>query len=206
MTDQELIAYYGNLLAIQYKTLPNAMGTIEAVATEAVASQVFSQVLNGFDLATAEGEQLDILASYVGAPRTVFGYNPTVPYLSFPGYSDLPDPPTAPIGFAQYADTADPVTFWLRYSTSQTTYVLTDGQLRLLVAYLIAVHASDHTLYSIDVILQEFFGGYCTLADNEDMSITYTHQSSDPNLLFSVVSQLNLLPRPGGVEVVVVEV
>lgn len=206
MTDQELVAYYQNLLVIQYKRLPNAYATIGALAEQIVASQIFLQVLDGFDLATAVGAQLDIIASYVGAPRTIFGYNPTVPYFSFPGYSDLPDPPTAPIGFALYSDTADPPDFWLRYTTSQTTYVLTDGQLRSLILYLIAVHKSDHTIKSIDDILVAFFGDYAVLTDNEDMTITYTHQLSDPNLLFSIVNQLNLLPRPGGVQTTVVEV
>lgn len=203
MTDQELIAFYVNLLVIQYKTKPNATGTIEALATEVVASQIYDQVLNGFSLQTAIGAQLDTLARYVGAPREIHGYNPAIPYLAFPEYSGTPAPDT---GFAQYTDVTDPPDLWLSYFSSLTTYVLTDGQLRGLIAYMIAVHASDHTLQSIDLILQAFFGSYCTLTDNEDMTITYTHQLADPNFLFSIVNQLNLLPHPAGVEVTVVEV
>lgn len=203
MTDQELIAYYVNLLVIQYKQLPNATGTIQALATEVVANQIYSQVLNGFDINTAIGNQLDAIAEYVGAPRRIAAYNPSVPYFAFPPYAG-PTPPD--IGFAFYADVTDPVDFWLSYTTSATTYVLTDGQLRSLILYLIAVHASNHTMSSIDLILQEFFGQYCVLTDNMDMSITYTHQLSDPSLLFSIVNQLNFLPHPAGVAVNVVEV
>ncbi len=61
-------------------------------------------------------------------------------------------------------------------------------------------------MYSIDLILQTFFATYCTLIDNEDMTITYVHQTSDPNLLFSIIDQLGLLPKPAGVEVIVTEV
>lgn len=203
MTDQELIDYYVNLLVIQYKILPNATGTINAVATEVVANQIYSQVLNGFSIQTAIGAQLEILASYVGAPRTIFAYNPAILYFALPAYSTTP---VTAIGFASYADAVDPTDDWLLYTTSPTTYVLTDGQLRLLIEYLIAVHASDHTLYSIDRILQTFFGTYAELIDNGNMTITYQHQAADPNLLFSIVNQLNQLPRPAGVEVMVTEV
>lgn len=203
MTDSELIQYYQNLLAIQFKQKPRAVATIGALATEVIASQIFSQVLNGFDLSTAVGAQLDILAQYVGAPRTIFAYDPSIPYFELNGYSDI-IPPN--IGFASYSDVSDPIDFWLSYTTSQTTYVLTDGQLRLLIAYLIAVHKSDHTLSSIDNILETFFSTYATLTDNEDMTIVYTHLSSDPNILFGIVNQLGLLPHPAGVEVSVTEV
>lgn len=203
MTDQELVATYVALLVIQYKELPNARGTISAVATETIANQIFSQVRDGFDLSTAIGNQLDVLAQYVGAPREIFGYDPTIPYFAFPSYSGSPLPDT---GFAFYSDTTDPPDLWLSYTTAQTTFILTDGQVRAIIQYLIAVHASDHTLYSIDLILQTFFGTYCTLTDNEDMTITYTHLTSDPNNLFEIINQLNLLPHPAGVEVSVVEV
>lgn len=203
MTDQELVDYYTNLLVIQYKTMPNAVGTISALATEVVASQIYSQVMNGFDLQTAIGEQLDILASYVGAPRTIFAYDPSILYFALPSYATSP---SAAIGFALYADITDPADDWLLYTTSPTTYVLTDGQLRLLIAYLIAVHKSDHTLAAIDLILKAFFTTYATLIDHEDMSITYEHQLADPNLLYSIVKQIGRLPHPAGVEVITTEV
>lgn len=203
MTDQELINYYVNLLIIQYKTLPNATGTIAALAEQTVANQIFNQVLNGFDLQTAIGAQLDILAGYVGAPRTIFGYSPAIEYFTLWPYSATP---TGDTGFALYADTTDPIDFWLLYSSSLTTFTLSDGQLRELIEYLIAVHMSDHTLYSIDLILQQFFGLNCIMTDNENMTMTYTHQLSDPSLLFSIVNQLGKLPHPAGVEIIVVEV
>lgn len=203
MTDSELINYYVNLLVIQYKTLPNAQGTIQALATEVIANQIYNQVLNGFQLSTAIGNQLDILAQYVGAPREIHGYSPSIPYFAL--YSYLTIPPSN-VGFASYSDTSDPVDNWLSYATSLTTYVLSDGQLRLLIAYLIAIHKSDTTISDIDLILQTFFGTYATLTDNENMSITYTHQLADPNFLFSIIDQLNALPHPAGVTVSVVNV
>ena len=199
----DIINYYVNLLVIQYNNLPNAQLTIQALATEVVADQIIAQVRDGFSIDTAVGNQLNIIGEYVGAPRNIFGYDPTIPYFAFPAYAGTPAPNT---GFAQYSDTTDPPDLWLSYTTGSTQYTLTDGQLRDLIRYLIAVHMSDHTIFSIDNILQTFFGIYCTLADNQDMTITYTHQLSDPNFLFSIINELNLLPHPAGVQVSVVEV
>ena len=203
MTTAELINYYVNLLIIQYKTLPNAQGTIQTVVTDVVADQIYATVRDGFDINTAVGAQLDILAGYVGAPRTIYNYSPAIPYFALTDYSATP--PTN-VGFADYSDTTDPVDNWLSYFDTQTSYTLTDGQLQLLIQYLIAVHKSDHTIASIDLILQAFFGNYCTLTDNMNMSITYSHLTSDPNFLFSIINELNLLPHPAGVAVSVVEV
>lgn len=209
MTTAELIQYYQNLLAIQYKFLPNATGTIGALASQVIADQIYVQTQNAYNLFPANGYQaavgvqLDILAGYVGAPRTIFGYDPTIPYMAFYSYTTTPP---SNIGFASYTDPTDPGDSWLSYSTSETSYVLTDGQLQLLVAYLIAVHASPHTLSSIDNILQTFFGPYCVLIDNENMSVVYQHSVSDPNHLFSIIEQLNFLPQPAGVAVSVTEV
>ncbi len=203
MLTSDLIEYYSSLLAIQYRTQPNAIATIQALVSQVIADQIYLQVQQGFDLNTAVGKQLDILAQYVGAPRELFAYDPTVPYMALTDYADTPP---SNVGFADYSDVTDPVDFWLSYTASETTYVLTDGQLRSLIAYLIAVHASDHTIAAIDNILQAFFGPYCTLTDNEDMTILYTHDSSDPNLLFSIVDQIGALPKPGGVGIIVTEV
>ena len=209
MNTSDLINFYVNLLCIQYKSLPNATGTIQALATEVVADQIFSSVLNGFNLFAANGYQaavgvqLNVLAGYVGAPRTIYQYNPAIPYFAL--YSYVTTPPSN-VGFASYTDVTDPVDSWLSYSTSETSYVLTDGQLQLLIAYLIAVHASPHTLSSIDNILQTFFGSYCILIDNEDMSVVYQHSVSDPNFLFGIIAELGFLPAPAGVSVSVTEV
>ena len=202
MTNSDLQNFYVGLLAIQYKTRPNAVATIQALAAQVVAGQIYTQVQNAFDLNTAVGAQLDTLAGYVGAPRTIFGYNPALPYFALTSYSQVP---ASNVGFADYSDVSDPVDYFLNYNTGETSYTLTDGQLRLLIAYLIAVHMSDHTLKSIDLILETFFGQYCTLIDNENMSVTYAHLLSDPNFLFSIVNQIGALPHPAGVSVIVTE-
>jgi len=209
METSALIQYYCLLLAAQYRGLPNASGTVQAYVTEVVADQIYSQVLNGFNLfpangySAAIGAQLDAIASYVGAPRTIYQFDPSIPYFALTPVADVP---ATNVGFASVYDATPPVDNWLSVYQTETSYTLTDGQLLLLIQYLIAVHASAHTIYDIDVILQTFFGTYCTFTDNQNMSVTYTHDTDDPNYLFTIVNELNFLPHPAGVEVIVVEV
>jgi len=65
--------YYANLLPIQYISKPKAYADIYAEAKGLWLDDVFSQIRNGFNKDTAVGVQLDIVAKYVGATRTIPG-------------------------------------------------------------------------------------------------------------------------------------
>lgn len=60
--------YLANLLIIQYADKPKASATIKALA-KMFPTDIILDVINGFDLDTATGEQLDILAKYIGVSR-----------------------------------------------------------------------------------------------------------------------------------------
>ncbi len=204
LTTAQLAQYYANLLIAQYKTKPKANATVVAAASAALANLVYQQVLQGYDLTTAIGKQLDVLGTYVGAYRVVPNYNPTIIYKGLPRYTD--SVPGSFGGLARYTDTQPPGVYFLRYATQLSTATLTDGMLRQLIQYLIAVHNCNHSNASIDLILKNFFGGYATLTDGANMSITYIHQLADPSVFFSLISFLGWLPRPAGVNVIVEEV
>ena len=73
-----LVAYYQNLLIIQYNGKPNASSHIATLVAPVLMSELPSQVLNGFNLTgnyLAVGKQLDILAKYVGVKRSYVGFN-----------------------------------------------------------------------------------------------------------------------------------
>lgn len=204
-TPEELVTYYQNLLIIQYKRSVKAWQTIEALSTETVASNIYQQVQAGFDVTTAIGNQLDILGVYVGAHRFLANFTSSNQFMAFPLYTN----PFANlvVGFAEYTNIVDPMGYWLLYVTQGTSYILTDGQLQDLIQYLIAVHASDNTNSSIDDIFLEFFGSYVTTTDNEDMTLTYTHDATnDPFELFAIVDFIGALPHPAGVEINVVSI
>lgn len=198
MTAAEIIAYYEDLLIIQYNNLPNATAMISAFVGEIVADSIMDQVRNGFDVETAVGKQLEAVASYKGAQRTYYGIDIPRPHFQFKSYGD---PPAN--GFALYGHIDDVTWFFKTYGDHDLASVtLTDDELRSLTQYLADVQASDFGLGSIDAILFKYFGDFVTLTDNENMTITYTHVAGDPGTLYNIVSQVGLLPHPSGVQII----
>ena len=61
-------SYYSNLLIMQYHNKPKAKATIEATVG-LLPDGLIMDVINGFDIETAVGKQLDILGEYVGVDR-----------------------------------------------------------------------------------------------------------------------------------------
>jgi len=70
MSDLELIAYYVNLLILQYADKPRAVATVASDAELAIMNQIPLKVKDAFDLETAIGVQLDVVGKYAGVKRT----------------------------------------------------------------------------------------------------------------------------------------
>ena len=61
-------SYYSNLLIMQYHSKPKAKATIEE-SVALLPDDIILDVINGFDIETAVGKQLDVLGEYVGVDR-----------------------------------------------------------------------------------------------------------------------------------------
>lgn len=205
MTPSELAQYYTNLLIMEYFGLPLARGTVTAYTTQAVSDMIVMQVRAGFNIDSAAGEQLDALGQLVGLQRSIPGFTPGFPEFAMPAYSDV-DAGTL-VGFATYDDAPAPDGYWARYSDSPTQYVMTDSQFAEFIRFIVAVRASDYSLKALADIFFLFFGDLVTIDDNLDMTLTYTHDATnDTGILFAVLDYLGLLPRPAGVEAIVVTI
>lgn len=79
----DLVGYYSNLLIKQYHDKAKAKATVEAVVRGMLSDLVFKAVGEAFDLTSASGAQLDILAKYVGVKRAPLGINLSDTDLSF---------------------------------------------------------------------------------------------------------------------------
>ncbi len=205
MTPSELAQYYAQLLVMEYFGLPMATGTIEAVTTQSIADMIVMQVRAGFSLSSATGRQLDAIGQILGLQRSIPGFSPGTPEFSMPEYADAAA--GSYIGFARYDDNPVPNGHWNRYTDSPTSYIMTDGQFAEFIRYIVAVRASDYSLKSISDIFYVFFSGYVTIDDNLDMTVTYTHDATnDPGVLFAIIDYLGDMPRPAGVEAIVITV
>lgn len=60
--------YYANLLIMQYHNKPRAKETIKS-STSSIPDQLILDIINGYNIDIAEGNQLDILGIYVGVDR-----------------------------------------------------------------------------------------------------------------------------------------
>lgn len=205
MTTDELIDYYKGLLILQYASRPNAVAEVDAFIRALVQNQIISQVGDGFDVTTALGAQLNILGTYRGINRVLFGISPGDYWSMVP----CADPaPNSYFGWALAAG-ADPTWRWLEVNDLDSVpYTLSDSQMRRLIQFAAAVDSWDGTLGNLDNILYTFFGVYVSLIDNENMSITYQHTASDPDpdSLFEIAKLADVLPHPAGIAFSVTEV
>ena len=71
MSQSDIENYYANLLILQYRTLDKARAHIKALVRNAFANGLLKKVIDGFNIDTAVGKQLDILGKYIGLSRNV---------------------------------------------------------------------------------------------------------------------------------------
>lgn len=75
MTNDELIAYYANLLILQYGNKPKAKATVETVVDLAIMDQLPVSVQDAFNLDSAVGVQLDVIGKYAGVTRNGYTFD-----------------------------------------------------------------------------------------------------------------------------------
>lgn len=196
-TTSDITQFYVDRLASQYRTKVKAPQHLQLVGARVFADALGFDVRDGFKVDSAEGEQLDILGKYVGAPRDV-GVPDTKPYFSFATYEG--DEPAADTGFTSYSSLSlNAGGQWYEYEFSNRSVTqLPDYSYRQLLKLKIATNQSNNSLGSIQDQIQQFFPGQLRLRDNLDMTATYYYGTSF-QLPIGVLSAY--LPRPMGVEI-----
>jgi hypothetical protein len=193
--NEELIAYYENLLILQYRDKDKARRTIRAIVESAMIYDLIRAVENGYDIDTAVGVQLDVIGKYVGVDRVVTGIAFDRVFFGSVEYSE-PTPYVDVEGSIRYSEVNPPDAQILRYDTDeQSLYTLTDQELRDLIRLKIGQNSINHSPGSIDDIIQEFFAGDAIFTDNLNMTISYIFDEGVQRLVQIAVSQ-NVLPKP----------
>lgn len=190
-TNQELITYYSNLLLAQYIGLPLATGMVESFVTPLVMDQFPNQILNGFEIGTAVGPQLDVIGKYVGVFRSG-------------------------LGLSQQPITLNDIDFTTMIMIGIARNNLPNYTQAILGTYLLGPatnydnnlfpQAGGFSLFAIDLFLQTFFQQNIFCYDNLDMTISYLITSSiaaNSDLLQLIITQ-GLLPKPMGVGIALI--
>ena len=199
--NEELIDYYQNLLILQYRKKPRALGTIESIIRVLMIFDLMRQIENGYCVEDAVGVQLDVLAKYTGAQRVVTGIAFNRFFFAYIGYIlyDQPKPQNIN-GFVRYNEEDIPDGQFFRYSTEQESiYSLTDQELRMIIHLKIAQNNTNHSVVEIDNILSMFFPNQVIFSDNFNMAISYIFDSTISRIINIAVAQ-KAIPKPAGVE------
>lgn len=194
MTLDEIIAYYVNLLIIQYNQKPKAQATVEAYVTEWMMNNVALDVQNGFDIETAVGVQLDTIGKYVGVDRLYTEYDDTGVWFGFSDYAG--SEPTDVTGYALYSDWATKEGQFIEYDDVKVARnKLSDDDFRILIKLKIAINNINHSNEGIDDALYSVFSDAVFALDNYDMSMLAIAESDQVDLL-KVILGKDLFPRP----------
>lgn len=207
---QSIVAYYQALLIVQYANKPKAVGTIGALMGGAdgqhglVAAAIYNQVRDGFDLATAVGQQLDFLGELIGPTRFLNTLNLSKDFIGITTYG-APDMTTV-FGIATYETDPQPPSWYTMTYEDFVQGTLLDGDYRRVLQFLAQVQSSDYAYATLDKICYTFFSENVNLKVTGNMAITYQHLTSDTDNLFTLIEQMALLPTPAGVSIAVAQV
>lgn len=200
MTLQEALDYYADQLIIQYNSLPKASATIKCLVNNALCDGLTFQLQDAFDLNTAAGEQLTILGKIVGVPRLIFGLDLGHEFFNFTRYSGTP----ASNGFNRWTTPID--TKLISRWRTDTSYTTTDFELRGLINLKIIYNNAYESLGTVKPQLYNIFAGDIDVVDNLDSTITYKVKQPYYNVGVICTFLGNILPKPMGVGITVVNV
>jgi len=200
----EIIDYYVNLLIIQYHNKPNARATIDAIISELMADDIYTDVLNGYNIDTAVGVQLDVLGKYADIDRFYFNYELTDDYFGFADAADLGGTSANIIGFDDAAAPDKEGLFLDAFDVVSNKLRLNDSAYRTLIKLRIIQNHSTHDTNSISSSLFQFFGNDIIMTDNYDMTMTYFIGENASELIQAAI-QKEVLPRPAAVGLQVID-
>lgn len=211
-TIDQLIAYYVNLLIIQYNSLPKASATISALVSQAIARDVYSDVENAYNIdpnlgATAVGPQLDVIGKYVGVNRFYTAIN-LIDYFALVTYSQHASLPTSPpaFGASTYATFNNyDYNGTLTYNNIITsTNALSDQDFLTLIQFMILINNMNYSTASIDSALWKIFGSQVHAENAGHMSMVYFFEGPISTLLNTIIFK-GLLPAPIAVQIRIVQ-
>ena len=198
----DLTSYYSDLLAYEFRGLPNATRQMNLWAKQVVADFMAQQLTTCFDLNVAVGAQLDILGKYIGLSRNIGVPEDLTPYFGFQSSNS----DTGNLnGFTSSTNPAvNAQGIWYQSTfVGQANYALTDDAYRFMLRLKIAQNTNPETLSAIMQFVHDHLSGFAALVDNKDMSITYTLGQKMP-VGITAATLANYLLRPMGVGVNVV--
>ena len=203
LTLTQIQDYYQSLLARQYVGLPKASATIRNYVSQANGENLLSSMLASFDISTAIGAQLDIIAKYIGVTRTIL-VAVNAPYFGFIDATiATADPSQNQNGFmdADYPDSFIYAEFFSCLNALYSEQTLSDGNFRTLIALKMISNFGNSSLANITNGLYALLGTLIFPVDHQDMTMSYWVA---PSIGLPNSTLLAVLPRPMGVGIMII--
>jgi hypothetical protein len=211
-TVDELVDYYVNLLIIQYNIQPKAQATINILAEVMIATGVYFDVQNAYNVdinlgPTAVGKQLDVIGKYVGVDR-YYNAIDLINYFAVVPYSEASSLPSSPPAFgASTYPTFNNFSYngTLQYDDIVTSKnALSDADFLTLILFMILCNNMNYSPAQIDAALFEIFGTQVHAETTGRMKMYYFFIGPLTTLLNTITFK-GLWPAPMGVEIILVE-
>ncbi len=200
-SDKEIIDIYVNLLITQYNSKTKASSNVDLLVGLALATQIYLQVENAYDIDTAVGNQLDTLAKYVGVDRGFSSLDITAFSMAF-NSDDWENISPRRKPFASNNNTGDAAWaegVFLSNKDKITPKSLTDDEdFRKLIKLKIIQNNNNHSRGEIDRDIFNLFGNDVSIDSTVNMIMTYTINNNLEDI-FTSAFQKNAIPRPMGV-------
>ncbi len=195
----DLIAYYVNLLIIQYHDKPKAQATIALYADALLANNIMDDIQNAYSVETAVGKQLDVIGKYVGVSRY---YSELVleNYFSLVEYTEsIPSSPPR-WGFCDYTNYDDfAYNGTLTYNDIITSAnALFDEDYRTIIKLKIILNYSNFSTKEITEAINDLLGPDVRFESAGNMTIQYFISQDSTPVIQAILSK-KLLPAPMGV-------
>jgi hypothetical protein len=195
-------APYAGLITSEHNQKPNFMSVV-SVLTAGIAdtTNLIQSLPNAFNLnGDAVGAQLDILGLWIGQSRII----DNILVAGYFGFSEassgLPDGLQLPFG--ELTNISIGGLFYDLGDASSSTSVLSDpGYLTVLRAR-ICRNQSNGTLSALENALEFIFGVGCSVADPGTLKLSINVSEPITPLDQALLSSLDILPRPAGVQIV----
>lgn len=194
---EKLVAYYVNLLIIQYHNKPKAKATIKAFVSQLLQLYLLlKQIEIAYGIDTAVGAQLDIVGKYFGVSRNYFKLKFQYKYFSFQYLGG--DDEGLSFRTLQNQDSGKTLTL---IPEDTYDYRLSDEQFRQVIKLrIIALHNAKITYkYLFDNVYKLLLGKVYVRADRSVMRLDFYFQ--DSNLQSVFYTYRDLLPAPAGVQI-----
>lgn len=181
---------YLSLITSQHRDKPKFYETVKTVIDPIVDCFNFLNTLNqNFDIDEARGQNLQILADWVGASKTIPNSMP----LAFFGFADQPS--ALPFGEQDGTGWGG---YWRESGVSSYSAItMTDDQFKRAVKAKILLNQSDSTLESAKLIIEAAILKKFRIKDNFDMSVRF--EFFEPYELLDRELVRLLFPLPSGV-------